>query len=502
MQMMQQLITESVLLSLAGGVLGMAVAKVALTAMLHAAPGILPRAGNIGVNASVLFFALTISTLVGVLFGLVPAIKHANTDLQAGLKDGGRGATTSHGGTQDILVVTQIALALVLLMGAGLLLRTVHNLWASNPGYQTQHVLTFHVGLSPSATQTPSATRAIYQQLTRDIRAVPGVETADLTALVPLGDGANSGPFWIGPHQPGSMAEIPRATYYPTGPDYPRTLRIPLLRGRFLTSADSDHSEVAALIDDLLARTYFANRDPIGQTITIPHWGAAGAVAARIVGVVGHVEQYGLDGSWPEQPQIYYSFYQLPDEGLPIFRNAVTFVVRTPLDSAAIMPAIRHAVEGAGGDQPVYDIRSMSGLVSHSMAQQTFPMMLLSAFAGLALLLAAVGIYGVVSYATAQRLPEIGIRMALGAAKPDVLRMLIGRGLRVALIGVAIGIVAAVVLTRLLSSFSQLLYRVRPTDSLTLAAASLCLILAALCACYIPARRAAQLDPMSVLRRD
>jgi ABC-type antimicrobial peptide transport system permease subunit len=225
-------------------------------------------------------------------------------------------------------------------------------------------------------------------------------------------------------------------------------------------------------------------------------------VAVRIVGVVGHIEQHGLDGSGGEKPQIYYSFYQLPDEGLPIFRDEVTFAVRTPLNPAAVIPTIKNAVYGASGDQPVYNIRTMHDLVSESMAHERFPMILLVAFAALALLLATVGIYAMISYSTAQRMPEIGVRMALGAVRRDVLQMLIGRGLRLALIGVAIGAVAASILTRVLSSFSHLLYGVRATDPWTFVAASLCLVVAALCACYLPARRAAQLDPMTVLRHD
>ena len=501
-QIIRQLINESVLLALAGGVLGLAVAKLGLGAALAVAPGSLPRTGNIGVNASVLFFTLGISTAVGIAFGLVPALKQANTDLQTGLREGGRGSTGGHRRTQAVLAIAQIALALVLLSGAGLLVRSIHNLWAVNPGFQTQHILTFQVGLSPSTTRTASATRAAYRQLSERMRHVPGVESADLTALVPLGRGSNSGPFWLGGRQPASMAEIPRATYYPTGPDYPRTLQIPLLRGRFLTPADDVHSQLVCLIDSLLARAYFPGRDALGHTITIPHWGAAGAVNARIVGVVGHVEQYGIDGAGGEQPQIYYSFYQLPDEGLPIFRNEVAFAVRTPLPPADVLPAIKNAVYGANGDQPVYNIRTMTGLVLGSMARQRFAMILLAAFAALALLLATVGIYGVIAYSTAQRVPEIGIRMALGATKRDVLRMLLGQGLRLSLAGLAIGAVAAAILTRSLASFSRLLYGVRAADPWTFGVVSACLLATALVACYLPARRAARLDPMTALRHD
>lgn len=502
MQIIRQIITESLILSCAGGVLGLAIAKFGLSVLLTAVPVSLPRIENIGVNASVLLFALGVSIAVGFLFALVPALKHANTDLQADIKEGGRGSTGGHQRTQGVLAIAQVALALVLLSGAGLLFRTIRNLWSVNPGFDTQHVITFQVGISPSITQSPSGTRAAYRQLTEHIRQIPGVESAGLTALVPLGRGDNSGPFWLGPHQPASMAEIPRALYYPIGPDYPRTMQIPLLRGRFLKQADNIHSELVVLIDSLLARAYFPNRDPLGQTITIPHWGAAHAVAARIVGVVGHVEQYGIDGSGGEKPQIYYCFYQLPDEGLPIFRNAVTFAVRTRVNSDALMPALKNAVFGVSGDQPIYNIRTIRDLVSGSMARQRFPMILLVAFAALALLLATIGIYGVISYSTARRVPEIGIRMALGAEKWDVLQMIVGHGLRLALAGIVTGAFAALILTRVLSSFSRLLYGVRETDPLTFVAVSACLMLAVLLACYIPARRAAQLDPMTALRHE
>ena len=502
MQIVRQLVTESVVLSLIGGALGLAVAVWGPKAVLTAAPGGLPRIENIGVNAPVLLFAFGVSMTVGIVFGLLPALKSSNTDLQAGLKEGGRGSAGGHHRTQGVLIVVQIALALVLLTGGSLLVRTIHNLWAVNPGFAMQRVITFQVGLSPSAARTPAGIRIAYRQLTERIGQIPGVTAADITALVPLGQQSNEGPFWIGPHQPASMAEIPRAIYYPTGPDYLRTMEIPLLRGRSLTRADDLHSEPVVLIDSLLARTYFPNRDAVGQTITIPHWGAARAVAVRVVGVVGHVEHYGLDGSAGEKPQIYYSFYQLPDELVPLFRDEVTLTVRTSLDGATVMPAIRKAVYDAGSDQPIYNIRTMQELVSGSMGRQRFSMLLLVAFAVLAWLLASVGIYGVISYSMTQRVRELGIRMALGAVEWDVLRMVIGQGLKLAVAGVMIGAVAALILTRVLSSFSHLLYGVRASDPLTFMAVSLLLIGAALLACYIPARRAARLDPIIALRHE
>jgi predicted permease len=501
-QIVRQLVTESVLLSLAGGALGLAIAKWGLNAVLAVAPGSVPRIENIGVNAPVLLFAFVLSMMVGIVFGILPALKSSKTGVQAGLKEGGRSLAGGHQHTQRALVVVQIALALVLLTGGSLLFRTIHNLWAVNPGFDTRHVITFQVGLSAAVTNTPSRVRIAYEQLAERIRRIPDVEAADITALVPLGQGRNEGPFWVGSHQPASMAEIPRAIYYPIGPDYVSMMKIPLLRGRFLARADNVKSELVVLIDSLLARTYFPDRDAVGETITVPHWGAARNVAARIVGVVGHVEHYGLDGSMGEKPQIYYSFYQLPDEAVPMFRGDVALAVRTPLDPATAMRAIRNAVYQAGSDQPIYNIHTMQEIVSGSMGRQRFPMLLLVAFAVLALLLAFVGTYSVISYSTTRRVHEIGIRMALGAVNSDVLRMVIGQGLRLALIGVATGVAAALILTRVLSSFSHLLYGVRASDPLTFAAVSLVLLCAALLACYIPARRAARLDPTIALRQE
>jgi predicted permease len=279
-------------------------------------------------------------------------------------------------------------------------------------------------------------------------------------------------------------------------------MKIPLLRGRPLSPADTVQSELVVVIDSLLARNYFPGRDAVGQTITIPNWGARRNVAARIVGIAGHVEQYGLDGSVREKPQIYYPFYQLPDEAAPWFRGEVSLVVRSGLDASIIMPAIKNAVDQAGSDQPVYNIRTMQALVSESMAGRRFPMALLSAFALLALLLASVGIYGVISYSMARRVREIGIRMALGAERRDVLRMVLGQGLGMALAGVGIGVPGAWMLTRVLASFSHLLYGVRPADPLTFVVVLLVLLSTALLACAIPARRAARLDPMAALRHE
>lgn len=501
-QIVREVVTESVLLSLIGGILGLAFAKWGLNLALAAVPGSLPRIENIGLNLRVLLFAFGVSTAVGIVFGLLPALKSSKTDPQSGLKDGGRGSPAGHQRTQSVLALLQIALTLVLLMGGSLLFRTIHNLWAVNPGFDARHVITFRVGLSSSVTRTPSKERVAYAQLVERIRHIPGVEDADISANVALSGQGNEGPFWVGSQQPASLAEIPRAIYCPVGPDYISTMKIPLLRGRSFIQADKVDSEKVAMIDSLLARTYFPDGDAVGRTITFPRWGSARNVAFRIIGVIGHVEQYRLDGSLGEKPQIYYSFYQLPDEAVPAFGAEVMLAVRTPFEVAAVMPAIRKAVYEAGADQPVYNIQTMQELVSRSMGRQRFPTLLLVAFAGLALALASVGTYGVISYSTSQRMREIGIRIALGANRRDVLRMIIRQGLRLALIGIAIGTSTALILAKALLSFSHLLYGIGASDPLTFAGTSFVLMNMAILACYLPARRAAQLDPTIVLRSE
>ena len=498
----RQSVTESVLLSLAGGAAGVALAEWGVKLALAAAPENIAPANPPGVDGPVLAFALGISLLVGIVFGILPALNSARTDPHRGLKDGGRGSTGADGRTQRALAALEVALALVLVTGGSLLFRTVRNLWAVNPGFDARRVITFQVGLSPTAAATPAKIKIALQELMDRVRAIPGIDDADFTALVPLGQGSNEGPFWTGLRQPASMAEIPRAIWYPVGPEYFRTMGIPILSGRALSRADNAGSERVVVIDRLLARTYFPGQNAVGLSLTLPHWGNTPSVKARIAGVVGHVEQYSLDGGRGEKPQIYYSFYQLPDEAAPEFRDQVTLVVRTALDGAAAMAAIRRAVYEAGSDQPVYNVHSMEEIVEESMGRERFPMVLVGAFAALALALASVGVYGVFACAAAARAREFGIRIALGAMRGDVVAMVLGQGMRLALIGMAMGAGASLILNRVLTSFSQLLYGVRGNDPMTLAAASLVLAAAAAGACLVPALRASRVDPIDVLRQE
>jgi predicted permease len=495
-RLVRQLLTESVLLAMTGGVLGLLVAKSGVSLMFAEFPQSLPRAESIGVNLPVLFFAFGISLVVGIAFGLVPALKSSHADVQGALKSGDRGTTRAHPRSQRALVIIQMALTLVLLVGAGLLLRTIGDLRKVDPGFNTQHVITFKVGLSPSLTTTASSIRIAYQQLLDRIRQVPGVQAADFTNIVPLSEEDNGGPFWVGSQQSTSMQDAPHALYFETGADYLQTMGIPLLRGRFFTPADTPDSEPVVVINSVLARTYFHDQDPVGQTITVAHWHTA-----RVIGVVGNVKHWGLGDPGTYNPsQIYISFYQLSDEWIPAFARALSVTVRTPLDVATIMPAVKNVVYGAGKDQPVYNVRTMQEIVSDSMSAQRLPMVLLAVFAALALLLASVGIYGVISYSVTQRLREIAVRMALGAEKRQVFQMVIGQGLRMAIVGLMLGAAAALILTRLLKSFSHLLYGVGASDPVTFAVVSLLLTAVAVVACYIPARRAARVDPMVALR--
>jgi len=494
-----QLITESLLLSSGGGVLGLAIAKWAVIPSLAAVPASLPRSTNIDVNMSVLLFTFGLTIVVGILFGLAPLVKSSNPDLQVSLKEGGRSISKRRHNVQRSLVIAQMALTLVLLTGAMLLFRTVRHLWTVDPGFNSQRIITFKVGLSPSMTKTASSWRTAYQQLAERIGQIPGVQAVGFNRLAPLARQYNYMPFWVGPKETTSTAEAPRLLLYWTGPEYLKTMEIPLLRGRFLTPEDNLQSEPVIVIDSILAHTYFPDKDPVGQTLTIPLWGTA-----RIVGVVGHVRHWGLadDENSAKNRQAYASVYQLPDKYVPIMYPNLTMIVRAQVDGAALLPAIKNVVYGAANEQPIYDIRTMREIMTESITSQQFPMFMLGAFALLALFLAAVGIYGVITYMTIERTHEIGVRMALGADRWSILRMVIGGGLRQALIGVAIGVTAALIFGRVLSSFSNLLYGVQPWDPLTLIGASLALMCATLLASYLPARRAAGVDPMIALRAE
>jgi predicted permease len=495
-RIVRQLITESVLLSVLGGVLGLAAAKLGLDAGLATLAADLPRGDNIHLNGAVLLFALGISVVVGILFGLAPALRSSRVNLQPSLNEGSRGSTGGHHRTQSMLVIVQVALTLVLLAGAGLLFRTIQHLSKANLGFESQHLLTFQVGLSPSATKNGVGVRAAYQQLLERIREIPGVQGAEITTEVPMTHQMNAVPFWVEAQRPASVAEAPRTLGFITGADFLQVMGIPLIRGRFISHQDTIDAPLVAVIDSELARTYFPDQDPIGRTITFPQVGDY-----RIIGVVGHVQhwQVGLVSSFGRY-QSYVSIYQIQDRWVTTLDTWTWVVVRTPLEASTVLPEIRKAVYSASSDQTVYHPETMAEIVSESMAPQRFPLILLASFASLALLLASIGIYGVISYSVTQRAQEIGIRVALGAEKRDVFRMVMTQGLGLAFAGLAIGITAALVLARVLLSFSYLLYGVGASDPATLVSVSAVLLGVATLACYVPARRAMGVDPIVALR--
>jgi predicted permease len=497
-RIVRQSLTESVLLALAGGSLGLLLALWGVKPFLAVIPGGLPRAQDVSLNVAVLLFTLGVAIAVGVLFGLAPALKSSRCNLEETLKEGGRTSTGGHHRTQNSLVIFQMALTLVLLVGAGLLFRTIRRLWNTDPGFDTHHLLTFRVELPPSLTKTAAGMRTAFRQMLERIRSIPGVEGADFTYNLPLTGWENTAPFWIGPQRPAVVQAAPQTVVFDTGPNYLRTMRIPLLRGRSFTPDDNNNVACVAVIDSASAHMYFPDQDPLGQTLTFGWTPPLGP--CRIVGVVGHVRQWGLgDESGHIQAQSYYPLYQLPDQWVTASEGyrTTTIIVRTPLAVAAVLPAIKKCIYGEGTQQPIYDLKTMDEIASQSISAQRFPMILLAGFAGFALVLASVGIYGVISYSVAQRAQQIGIRMALGANRGAVLRMVLWQGVRMALMGLFVGVVASLGLTHLMAN---LLFGVSPHDPLTLASVAALLVLVAVAACYIPARRATKIEPIVALR--
>jgi predicted permease len=496
-RVVRQLLTESVLLSAAGGLLGLLLAVWGTRAAIAAIPQALPRADEIGLDGKVLVFTVGISLLVGIMFGLVPALRTAKPALNEALNSRGRGSTGAHHRTQNLFVVGEMALSLVLLAGAGLMVRTLVALADVNPGFDPQHVLTFAISPAPARLTTAAQIRQTYRELTAQFQAAPGVVAASpLVGALPLA-GDSLVPFWIEGHaKPSSAKEMTRAQWYATAPTYLKVMGISLQRGRFFSEQDTETTPFVVVIDDGFARTYFPGEDPIGKRLNLAIVDITGA---EIVGVVGHVKQAGLGatGILDQRGQIYFSMTQLPDKVLPLVGRASLFAVRAIAEPNSVIEGIRAASRNYDSRQVLFDLQPMSQVVSDSIAAQRFTMIVLVVFALVALILSAVGIFGVISYLASQRTQEIGIRMALGAQRGDMARMVLGQGMRVALLGVAIGLAAALGLTRLIASQ---LYGVGANDPLTLGTVTMLLILIALLACYLPARRAMRVDPMVALR--
>jgi predicted permease len=495
-RVIRQLLTESVMLGIGGGVIGLLLAKWGTRAILAALPAALPRSEEIGIDSHVLLFTVGVSVLTGILFGLVPAIKTLRPDMHETLKEGGRGSSGARHRTQNVFVIVEMAMALVLLIGAGLMIRSLAALWRVNPGFDSRQVLTYDVSFTSPADITAGQLRAKYRETLRQFENVPGVENVSLMGgSLPM-TGDSEVPFWIeGQPKPASQNEMPFALFYLVTPGYQQAMRIPLEHGRFFNARDDERTPAAAVIDSSFAQKYFPGQDPVGKRLHL----ALLEIQPEIVGVIGHVEHWGLGSREHQdlQSQIYLSVWQVPDRFWPLLANGVGWVARTTGAPASIVSGIREAEAKVDATAVTYNVRPMQEIVANSIAKQRLTMILLSVFSTLALVLSAIGIYGVISYLTGQRTHEIGIRVALGASASDVLRMIVGEGMRIALIGVGIGIVAALGLTRLIT---KLIFGVGANDPLTFVGVAVLLSGVALIACYIPARRAMRVDPIIALR--
>jgi predicted permease len=495
-RVVRQLLTESILLAGLGGALGLALAFTGTRTVLNMLPGTLPRADEVSLDWRVLLFTLGLSLLAGIVFGLVPALKTSRVNLRDVLQEGGRGSSGVRHPLQGFFVVLEVALALVLLVGAGLMVRTLGALWRVNPGYNPGHAITFNLSLPATPNTSSAETRARLRQFDDTMRAIPGVQAVSVTLGSRPMIHDSSLPFWIvGKSKPATDNDMPQALFYLAEAGFQQAMGVTLERGRFITPQDDEHSPIVIDIDDVFARTYFPQQDPIGQRVHLTQFN----VDAQIVGVVGHVKQWGPGGDAKSaiEAEFFYPFMQLPEKLMPLVASGVAVVLRTQGDPAAVMGAVRSAVANMDPRQVIYQVETMDEVLTNSLAARRLAMILLGAFGGLALLLACVGIYGVIFYLVGQRTHEIGVRMALGAQRRDVLRLVVAQGARMALVGAALGTAGALSLTHLMASQ---LFGVSAHDPLTFTGVALLLVAVAIAACYIPARRAMRVDPMIALR--
>ena len=505
-RLIRQLLTESMLPAVLGAGLGVLLAYSGVQLMVGLNPDAIPLAEEIAINFRVLGFSLLIALLTGLLFGLAPALGASKPNLNESLKETGRRVTARFGGRRihSVLVVTEVALSLVLLIGAGLMIHNIWRLLRVDVGFNPENLVTMRIKLPQipytvgeyDRTLSPQA-ELVRKQIRERLQALPGVKAVSVAGTSPLGGCVNR-MISVGSQPPprGGGENAPWVCFHPVSPDYFRTLQIPLLKGRDFTERDNQSSPAVAVINETLARRYFPSEDPIGKLVRLGYM-ANEEPPREIVGVVRDSRQILTRKPYPA---VYGPYSQLP----PGFkwdeveeRIVISFVVRSSTDPASLAPAMRRIVSEVARDAPVLDIRTIDDLRQETLQWEQFYAWLLAVFAGLAVVLAAVGVFGVTSYSVTRRTHEIGIRMALGGHLSDILKLVLKQGLILSFIGVAIGLVAAFGLTRLLASWLQ---EVKPTDPLTFAAVSLMLIAVALLACYIPARRATKVDPMVALR--
>jgi len=489
-RIIRQLLTESAVLGLVGGTAGLLMAVWGLNVLVALSPGDIPRFDQAGIDGRVLAFTLIVSLLTGLIFGLVPSLQASKPDLNNTLKEGGRGTTGGAGGlrVRNLLVVSEIALSLVLLVGAGLLIRSFMRLQQFDLGFNPNNLATMRIQLPGTKYREPAQVDAFYKQLFERIDSVPGVQSVGGISDVFLTDTPNSTNFSIEGRPVPTGADAIEVPLDSVSPSYFRVMGIPLRSGREFDDRDVRGSTPVVIVNETFVRRFFPDEDPLGKRFVYGQPGPDNNEWITIVGVVGDMRRTGFDR--PVRPETFLPQSQNPS-------GTLTIVARTSADPAKFSSTLRSEVWGIDKDQSVFDVKTMDQTLSEMSSQRRFNMLLLGVFAALALTLAAVGIYGVMSYSVAQRTHEIGIRMALGAKTTDVLGMVVRRGMLLASAGIGMGLIGAAALTRLMSS---LLYGVSATDPLTFVVIPIVLAGVALAACFVPARRATKVDPMVALR--
>lgn len=495
---LRQILAETVLLSVVGGAVGLFLARFGITLIVKVLGDRIPPFMQITLDIPVLAFTLFLSVVAGVLAGLLPSVRFTRADVNEALKQGqSRGSSDLRGGgTRRLLVVSEVALSLVLLIGAGLMIRSLWELSKVQPGFDPHNVLTLTVPLPPNRYSSPAGQISFFQDVLRRIRALPRVDSAGVIDSLPLNGGGSIQPFSIEGRPVQQMSDQPEVDVRVISHGYIRAMHIPILRGRDFTDSDVAGRPGAVLISDSLARRFWPKEDPIGKHLTLSFYPN---VVREVVGIVGDTKMDSLDETRPVAA-IYHALAQLTAPPSEPWRSfGLTFAVRTSSDPMNSVSAVTKAIHEVGPDLPVVDVMSMNDVIAQSVSPQRFNMLLLASFAGLALILAAVGIYSVLSYTVRRRVREIGIRMALGASNNDVVQMVLADGLKPILAGVVLGLAAALALSRVVSS---LIYGVRATDPLTFAAVALLLLLVGIFATIVPAYRATRIEPVRILREE
>ncbi len=498
-RLVRQFLTESTVLSLVGGLCGLTVAAGGIRLLLYLSPASIPRLESISLDSNVLLFVIAISLLTGIVFGTVPALQASASNPGESLKEGGRNIGAAlHGRMRSIMVASEFAMAVVLLIAAGLMIRTLVSLYADDPGFNPHNVLSMTISVAGSAESQPGKRAAFYQQVMDNVQNIPGVHSVSSINHLPLAGDNWGAPFQVEGRPAFSPEETPSATYRVVQPRYFATMQIPLLRGRDFTPADDLRAAPVVIINQKFADEFWPSEDPMGKRIQLDGMGAE-TQWRTIVGVVKNDKR--SDWVAPPEPEAFIPLMQASnylENQAPHF-SSITLVVRTTGDSAALANSVKQQVWHLDSAVPIYDVTTMEDVVSTAVSEPRFFMALLAGFACIALVLAAIGIYGVLSYAVSLRTQELGVRIALGASRGDVLRLVIRQGMTLALLGGAAGLLCAFFVSRLMSS---LLYGVRPTDFSTFAMVPLVLCVVALMACYLPAARASRIDPISALRSE